>query len=83
MYIKIKSKDLYRLEKAEETVNEIIEILMKSAETDEHGNSAYKADKPLKDIADILYFNDFIAKRNIIPKQQEQAPEKELQVMTR
>lgn len=83
MYIKVKSKDLYKLETAQETVREIAEILMKAAEVDDHGNSAYKSDRPLREIADILYFNNFIPSRHIIPKQQEQAPEKELQVMTR
>lgn len=81
MYIKIKSKDLYQLETAQETVKEIAGILMKAAEVDDHGNSSYKSDRPLKEIADVLYFNNFIPSRHIIPKQE--TPEKELQVMTR
>lgn len=80
MYIKIKSKDLYQLEKAQDAISEIVKILQKSAEVDTHGNSSYKADKPLKEITDVLYFADFISNRHIIP---EQEPEKELQVICR
>ena len=81
MYVKIKVKKLHKLEKARKAVEDIAEILAAPAEVDQHGNSSYKSDRPLQEIIDTLYFAGFIPSRHIIPKQE--APEKELQVMTR
>jgi len=81
MYIKIKSKDLYQLEKAQKAVEKIAKILTAPAETDEHGNSSYKSDKPLREIIDTLYFADFLPSRNFIPEKAQE--EKEIQVVCR
>lgn len=81
MYVKIKVKKLHKLEKARKTVEKISEIVTAPAETDKHGNSSYKSDRPLQEIIDTLYFAGFIPSCHIIPKQE--TPEKELQVMTR
>ena len=79
MYVKIKLGKLKKMQKALKSVSKISDILMAPADYDEHGNSSYKADRPLKEIIDVLYFDGFIDTRNFIPK----APEKELQVITR
>ena len=80
MYVKIKVKKLHKLEKARKAVEDIAEILAAPAEVDQHGNSSYKSDRPLREIIDTLYFAGFIPSRHIIP---EQEPEKELQVICR
>ncbi len=81
MYVKIKVKKLHKLEKARKAVEKISEIVTAPAETDKHGNSSYKSDRPLREIIDALYFAGFIPSRNFIPEKPQE--EKEIQVVCR
>lgn len=81
MYVKIKVKKLHKLEKARKAVENIAEILTAPAEVDQHGNSSYKSDRPLREIIDTLYFAGFIPSRNFIPEKAQE--EKEIQVVCR
>lgn len=64
MYIKIKSKDLRemedRLNDATYTLNRIKGVIEAESELDEHGNSAYKADKSLTEIRRLLEDGGYI-----------------------
>ena len=60
MYIKIKKKQFFQYEEAVDCLKNIAEIIEEAAETDSHGNAAYKADKPLIRIQEELALSGYM-----------------------
>lgn len=69
MHIKISKKQFFKYESAVDALKDIANVLNEPSEIDEHGNAAYKADKPLQEIREILLLGGYMEypKRYPIP----------------